>query len=348
MSSENLLSQDLDHILDHTYDLWKELNGESIFITGGTGFIGCWLLESIIWASKRLNLNLQTTVLTRDPIGFAQKAPHLTSSSNIQFLTGDVRNFIFPSRQFSLLIHGAADASAKLSLENPNLMYETITLGTKRVLDFAISNQVQKFLFLSSGAVYGKQPYEITNIPENFAWQEEHDECKLSYSRGKRDAEKLCIEAAKKNNFAAKIARCFAFVGPHLPFDTHFAIGNFILNGLKSEPIRITGDGTPLRSYLYASDLIIWLWHILLRGEDCTPYNVGSEDKISISDLARLVAGHFSPPLNIKIDQSPMVGRLPDSYVPSTKLAQKNLGLKQFISLDEAIVKTIQWGKKNL
>ena len=105
--SQNPLAEDLDHILTHTRDLWEELRDQRIFITGGTGFFGCWLLESFAWANDKLNLNTSALVLSRNPEAFEHKAPHLYHHPAIQFLKGDVQDFDYPEGLFSHLIHGA-------------------------------------------------------------------------------------------------------------------------------------------------------------------------------------------------------------------------------------------------
>lgn len=337
------LADDLDHTLEHTRNLWEELRGQRLFITGGTGFFGYWLLESFAWANEKLKLGAAALVLTRNPVTFQKKAPHLAANPAIQFHRGDVRSFDFPAGHFSHVIHAATEASAKLNAENPTLMFDTILAGTRHTLEFSQACGAEKFLLTSSGAVYGSQPPDITHIEEDYAEKISPAVLNSAYGQGKYAAEKLCLDFGREHGLEIKIARGFAFVGPHLPMDTHFAIGNFINDAFHGRTIHINGDGTPYRSYLYASDLAIWLWTILFRAPSLRAYNVGSAHAVTIAELAAKVESTMGTHGGVKILQPPKPGQPPSRYVPSVQRAETELDLHEWVDLTTAIKKTADW-----
>ncbi|MGC1182307.1 NAD-dependent epimerase/dehydratase family protein [Legionella sp.] len=331
-----LLANDLDYILLHTNPLWENLRNQRIFITGGTGFFGCWLLESLVSANKLFKLNTTAVILTRSPEQFKKKCPHLFLEPCLIVHKGDVQNFKFPEGEFSYIIHAATDTDS----EYPELMFQTITQGTVHTLDFARQAGVRSILLTSSGAIYGRQPANISHLFENSSSYSLNEAS--AYARGKRKAEELCDYYATQFNLNIKIARCFAFVGPHLPLESHFAIGNFIRDGLQQKTIIVNSDGSSYRSYLYAADLAIWLWTILFRGKTMRPYNVGSDEALNIRELAHQVANNFRPSPSINIKQIPST-RPPERYVPDISRAREELGLVPGINLQQAIQKTINW-----
>jgi nucleoside-diphosphate-sugar epimerase len=338
------LSQaDLDHILTHTCELWPEMRNQKLFLTGGTGFFGCWLVESFLAANHRFGLQAELHVLTRSPKAFLDKCPHLANNPAIKLLHGDVRNFEFPAGEFPFVIHAATEASAKLIAEEPLQMLSTTIDGTKRTLEFAATHGTQKYLLTSSGAVYGDQPASITHIAEDYAGAPNQLDPSSVYSEGKRAAELMCAVYGSAHKIECKIARCFAFVGPHLPLDAHFAIGNFIRDAMRGDSIRVNGDGTPKRSYMYAADLTIWLWTLLFRAQSMDVFNVGSDQAVSISELAETVLLAIGSYAEVQVLQKARAGAQLRQYVPDVQKAARKLGLKCEVSLEDAIRRTAAW-----
>jgi len=244
----------------------------------------------------------QIVVLTRDPERFKVKAPEL--ASRVELHRGDIATFDFPSGDFTHVIHGASDT--RDAIRDPRAAWTTIVDGTKRVLEFA---GAAKFLMISSGAIYGPQ-----GDP---------------YGDAKRAAEELCPRTAA-------IARLFTFIGPHMSFDKPFAIVDFIRAALDGKPIRVQQPDTR-RSYLYGADLAQWLWTILERGTGA--YDVGSDEVVTMAELAELVRRVVNPNVNIELGS----GGAASTYVPAIDRARRELGLNVDVALDEAIARTVEW-----
>ena len=340
-----LFTDDLAHVLTHTRALWEELRGASLFITGGDGFFGVWLLESFAYANDQLGLGARAVVLSQAPGKFAAKIPHLARRSDLTFVAGDARSFEFPPGFFPFVIHAEAAPDGQVE---PGEMFDAIVEGTRRVLEFAATHGTRKFLFVSSGAVYGPQPPDLTHLPEDYPSALDPLDPGSAYGEGKRAAEFLCSAIARKHGFEMKIARGFAFVGPHLPLDAHFAIGNFIRDAMRGDPLHVTGDETICRSYLHAADLAICLWSVLLRGRSHTAYNAGSEHGLLLPEVAAYVAAAFGQPPEVVIAAPAGPGKAAHRYVPRMTRACEDLDFIQRIDLAEAISRTVHWHRQHL
>lgn len=338
---------DFDWMFRCAPGLWEELRDIRLFLTGGTGFFGRWLLESFVWANQKLNLNSEITILSRNPAAFVKSTPHLADNPAISFHTGDVRNFDFPKKEISHIVHAASTNAKETFLgADPLVKFDTVAEGTRRVLDFAVHCKAKKFLLTSSGSAYGKQPSSMTHIPEGYTGAPHTTDINFDQSalgEGKRAAEMLSTIYQQKFGIEIKIARCFSFVGPGLPLDVHYAIGNFLKDCLNGGPIYVNGDGTSERSYLYVMDLVYWLWTILVLGHPGRIYNVGSDQAITMKDLAYLVASCSNLRCKVLLGNHSLTNHCNHRYIPSIQRARDELNLDIYTPLESAIKNTINY-----
>lgn len=342
--SLRVAQRDLDHILERASADFQALKCARIFITGGTGFVGKWLLESIVCANEQKGLNISAVVLSRDPERFFLENQRLARHGSFDFIKGDVTSFSYPEGEFTHAIHAATDVVA---VNAPLASFDAIVGGTRRLLEFCRQRCVRDVLLVSSGAVYGRQPLDIDFVPEDYVGAPVANDVRSAYGEGKRVSEWLAATYSDAYGMSVRVARCFAFVGPYLALDKHFAVGNFIRDVLQGNKISIGGDGTPLRSYLHAADLVIWLLAILVRGTASRPYNVGSDCPVSIRGVAEAIARVAGVEhADISIARTPVAGALPERYVPNISRARTELGLDVWLPLEEALTRTIAWARK--
>ena len=325
-------ARDIDDILRTSVADLAALRGKKIFLTGGTGFFGKWLLAALLHANEEMDLRLEIVALSRDPGAFVTKHPEMEGAGGITFLCGNVADFTTGEGKFDFIIHGAADTTAFTGNAGERERSRSIVQGTQNVLDLAGRNGA-RLLNISSGAVYGSAAGKREGASEA-----DYDAARpvTPYGLAKREAEALCGESHA--DFVT--ARAFAFLGPHLPLDAHFAAGNFLRDALRGGPILVRGDGTALRSYLHPVDLVTWLLGILVRGQSHRAYNVGSDEAVSIAELARLIADAATPKAEVTIQSTQSQGPQ-NIYLPSVTRARTELGLAITIPLRDAITRTL-------
>lgn len=317
----------------------ESLRDGRLFISGGTGFIGTWLLEYLSRIDRGAALGLTVVVLSRNPQAFLDAHPHLAAWPAMQMLAGDVRDLAKGSLEADWVIHGATPATRNLEGLHPLELMDIVTAGTRAVLEAV--RAPRRVLFLSSGLASGIQRPDCAAQPEDGMGSLDSLDLRSAYGNAKHFAEHLCAQHGAARGFEAVVARCYAFVGPLLPLDAHFAVGNFLQDALEGRPIRIQGDGTPLRTYLHAAEMAHWLWALLIRGQGNQVYNVGGGEAVSIHALAEHIGRLGEVPVSVA--RAPVAGALPARYVPNIARAANELGLVPRWSWQEAVDRTWKW-----
>ncbi len=335
MTLSHPLAADLDGALEGAEDDIRAIAGGRLFIAGGTGFVGTWLAELLVWAVERMALDLQVVALTRSADSWMRRHPRLASSGVITPVEGDARTFAFPVGAFEIVVLGASSTDHAWTTAHPEVVTDTITNGTKRGLEFADAAGASRTLLLSSGAVYGRQPPALESLGETYVGEPSTAD---AYGRAKRAAEALALTWSRPDH-PAVVARIFSVYGPYQPIDTHFAIGNFIADALAGRPVTVRSDGSPVRSYLYGSDLAVALLACLARGAGATAYNVGSADPVRLADLAVHVASQASPPVGVRILGPPAA--VADRYVPDVRRITAELRFAPRVELADGIRRTL-------
>jgi len=331
---------------DGDYPPLERLRNGRILVTGGTGFVGTWLLDALLQADSRMNLGMSLFTLTRDFKRWQRIHPKITSNPAIRPLIGDIKN---PATwaanlpdELDLLIHAAHDSRLKPGTMTPLQNLESLIDGTQHVVSTAVRRRSRRVLFISSGAVYGLMPEGQHAFREDFSGGLEWLSPGAAYAEGKRAAEAWANAYCHENNSEFVTARLFAFGGPFLPLDQHFAFGNFIADALAKRPIRVSGSGKSVRSWLAGSDLAHWLLTILLIGRDGRAYNVGSDEACTILELAHLVADAAGRRGLVELTGDDRNREQDSIYVPDISRARDELGLQVRVPLRTLICETLK------
>ncbi len=320
------------------------LKGQSVFITGGTGFVGIWIAALVSFLNDNHGFNTNLTLLARNTYAFSEKAPHLARRKDIVLIGKDVRDPLEISEEVTFVIHAAANPDNRQHVLESLKVMDVIVKGTRSILSSALQlPYLKKILNISSGLIYGGQPMELDALPETFIGGPDCNSSASVYAEAKRYAETICSAYRSLYKLPIVVARPFAFIGPYQSLDKPWAINNFIRDALRNNPIRIIGNGTPVRSYMYPSDMAVWLLRLLGDGKPGLAYNLGSPYGISLKELAEKVKEHANSKSEIIIKH---MNEDTSKFIPDVRLA-KELGLNITVNNDETIRRSIDWFKNS-
>ncbi len=338
------ISGDIRKIITLLESDLQEFNNKKILITGGTGFFGRWLLETLCTMVKEKRINISIYVISRNPQRFLQKHQNFPFDKFVTFITGNVTDFKLSGIKLDFLIHMATTAAEETyegedQLNKIDLLYR----GTRNTLENAVAGGVKKVLFTSSGVVYG--PSDGRLIKEDSLQAPNTTTVTSALGEGKRIAEFLVAYYASKAGYSYSIARCFAFAGQYLPLDLHYAFGNFVNDAIHKQKITITGAGKEIRSYLYIGDAITWLLKSLINSNNQI-FNVGSSSEITIEELAKKICKEFKIKENIEIiGGNKSENFIRNFYVPCTKKIKSSLNVIEWTNIDQIILKMKNYDK---
>ena len=342
--AEELVFEDCARVAQEEIASLDALRKSTILISGGSGFMGCWLCEMANFLNEAHDAAIRVYVVARDKEKFGEKIGHIASRPWLEFIRCDVRNLVDLPRDVNYVIHAAATPDNRVHTSNPIETMVTIAEGTGALLKAAdrVSN-LRMLVNISSASVYGSQPPSLERIPEDYQGAPEGGDAGSAYGEAKRYAETLCTAARSEARLPVVTLRPFAFLGAYQPLDAPWAINNFMSDALSERSIRILGDGKTVRSLMYGADMALWILKIMTRTRTGRVYNLGSDQGITLDRLAWMVAKQFRPEPEIILNAS-MAGTVPRSVlVPDIGLAKRDFGLTLYTDVETAIKRTIQW-----
>ncbi|MFV0481250.1 MAG: NAD-dependent epimerase/dehydratase family protein [Campylobacteraceae bacterium] len=321
---------------------FANLKNKYILITGATGFVGLWFIKLLKYLNDNYNFSITIYAVARNKNNLFSEM--FSSDNKIHFLPSDVRNQLNIPNNINYIIHAASSTDNRYYMSNPIEAIDIITKGTKNIFDISLSlENLEKIVLLSSGQVYGKVNNDSIN--EYTFGPMSCENISSFYPEAKRYSETIASAYRSLYKLPVSIIRLFSFIGPLMSLDKPWAINNFVRDALKTKEIRILGNGKPIRSYMYPTDMAISILHILLNKNTWSTYNLGSDVGYSLEDIAVQIKKIIGNDVKIKIlnlndDKS--------IFVPNIEKLKNEFGIDIQTNIEKILFNSIKWFEKTL
>jgi nucleoside-diphosphate-sugar epimerase len=323
-------------------DVRSKLGLQHLAVTGGTGFLGTWIAEMVAALNDEYRLGTTIDLYARNVNDWAKNYPHLSKRSDIRLKAQDVRSPFEFARNTNFVVHAAGIPNNRVHSSDPLRVYQTTVSGINNALEAASQlDNLTRFLNVSSCLVSG--PLNRSGpLTETNYFPMPCGQLHTVYAEAKRAAENLAAIYRSQFRMPVSTIRPFTFAGPYQELDRPWALNTFLRDVLTGCDIRIHGDGSARRSYLYGSDVAWWTLAALVNGADGATYNVGSPTAVTHLELVKLIGEHISPKPRVLLNTLPLK-QMQDDLYPDVSFTQKNLGVTQTCSLEKIVDKTRCW-----
>lgn len=345
----NIVAEDIERIIEAVKDEVKKLEGKTILISGGAGFIGSYIISTIHQLNKKMFLKPCRVVCLDNYITGSKKFPFgIENSSSISFINFNVIKPFKIKEKIDYIIHAAGIASPVYYKQSPLETIDVTIQGVRNLLELGREKKVKSFLYFSSSEIYGDPDPRFIPTPEHYRGHVSSIGPRSPYDESKRLGETICMVYNSLYKLPTKIVRPFNVYGPGMKPTDYRVIPMFLSKGLRGEALPVHHPGRQTRTFCYISDAVIAFLKVFLSGKDGNVYNVGSNDReMTMYQLARKVARLLGD--DIKIQKIPY----PNSYPadepqrrrPDLTKIRKDLGYKPAIGLDEGLKRIVIWYK---
>jgi nucleoside-diphosphate-sugar epimerase len=323
--------------------VYSRLGFQHIAVTGGTGFLGTWIAETVAALNDEHRLGITLDVFARNVNDWAQRYPHLARRNDICMKQQDVRSPFELARNTNFVVHAAGIPNNRVHASDPLRVQQTTLAGLNNTLDAATKlDSLTRFLNVSSCLVSGT-PTRAGALAEADYFPLPCGQLHAVYAEAKRAAENLAAIYRSQFRMPVSTIRPFTFAGPYQALDRPWALNNFLRDVLAGSDVRIHGDGTARRSYLYGSDAAWWTLAALVNGVDGATYNIGSPTPVTHLELVELIGQKSPSKPRLVLNTVPFRRGGQDDLFPDTCFTQQSLGVVQTCSLEQTVSKVWQW-----
>ena len=343
---EDIFLEDIKSIANELEEFYDELEGKTVLIAGGKGFLGTYFTSVLTKINETLSKPMKIIVL--DSL-ITSKDKKGGVNQNIEFLEQDISKRFEIGDNIDYIIHAASIASPPTYRKFPIKTVDVNYQGTKNLLEIAKEKKVRSMLLLSSSEIYGDP--DIFPTPESYVGKVSCTGPRACYDESKRLAETISILYFQQYKIPIKIARPFNVYGPYLNLDDGRIIPDFMNNAINKSQIIIHSDGSPTRSFCYVSDAIGGFFKLLLSKHDGIICNVGNDEEVSVKNVADTIKNIVGKPISIKIIESNDPNYTKDNpqrRCPDLSLIKKSVNYIPKIDLEEGLKRVYKWYRSNL